>query len=70
MAVRYLTAPVKDDQAALARQRTYLDALCARGGTVEIILGRHQTKSRQQTKKVTCRLCGNVFARLSGLPNP
>ena len=29
MAVRYLTAPVKDDQAALARQRTYLDALSA-----------------------------------------
>lgn len=55
VAVRYFTALVRDDPAALARQRTYLDALSARSGTVEIILGRYQTKT------LACRQCGSVW---------
>jgi hypothetical protein len=41
LAVRYFTAKVKDDPAALARQRTYLAALNARSSAVEVIRGRY-----------------------------
>lgn len=55
-AVRYFTALVRDDPAALTRQRTYLDALTVHSGrTVEIVLGRYQSKT------VACRQCGNVW---------
>ncbi len=54
--VRYFTALVRDDQAALARQRAYLDALSAHSrGTVDVVLGRYQSKT------VACRQCGNVW---------
>ena len=47
---------MRDEPAALARQRTYLDALSAHsGGTVEVVLGRYQSKT------VACRQCGNVW---------
>jgi hypothetical protein len=56
VAVRYFTALVRDEPAALARQRTYLDALGAHsGGTAEVVLGRYQSKT------VACRHCGNVW---------
>jgi uncharacterized LabA/DUF88 family protein len=57
VAVRYFTALVRDDPAALARQRTYLDALIAHSGaTVDVVLGRYQSKT------VACRQCGNTWA--------
>ena len=55
VAVRYFTALVRDEPAALARQRSYLDALSAHSSTVEIILGRYQAKT------VACRRCGSVW---------
>lgn len=55
LAVRYFTALVKDEPAALARQRVYLGALSAPSSNVEIILGRYQTKT------VVCRQCGNIW---------
>ena len=56
VAVRYFTALVRDDPAALARQRAYLDALSAHtGGTVDVVLGRYQSKT------VACRQCGNIW---------
>ena len=55
VAVRYFTALVRDDPAALARQRTYLDALSSHTGTIEIVLGRYQAKH------LTCRQCGSVW---------
>jgi hypothetical protein len=56
LAVRYFTALVRDDRPALARQESYLDALTAHShGTVEVVLGRYQTKTR------TCRQCGNSW---------
>lgn len=55
LAVRYFTAELKDDPAALARQRPYLAALNAHSSAVEVILGRYQTK------RMTCRHCGNVW---------
>ncbi|MGH3157869.1 MAG: hypothetical protein ACRDNF_15010 [Streptosporangiaceae bacterium] len=40
VAVRYFTVLVQDDASALARQRTYLDALRAHSGAcVEVVLG-------------------------------
>jgi hypothetical protein len=55
-AVRYFTALVRDDPAALSRQQSYLDALRAHSsGTVGIILGRYQTKTQ------ACQQCGNVW---------
>jgi uncharacterized LabA/DUF88 family protein len=54
--VRYFTALVRDEPAALSRQRTYHDALRSHsGGTVEIILGRYQSKTQ------TCRQCGSIW---------
>ena len=45
IAVRYFTALVRDDPAALARQQTYLEALRVRsGGIVGVHLGRYQSK--------------------------
>jgi hypothetical protein len=55
LAVRYFTALVKDEPAAIARQRVYLGALSAHSSAVEIILGRYQTKT------VVCRQCGNIW---------
>lgn len=56
VAVRYFTALVRDDPAALARQRVNLDALSAHtGGTVDVVLGRYQSKT------VACRQCGNIW---------
>ena len=55
VAVRYFTALVRDDPAALARQRAYLDALRAQSNAVEIILGRYQVKT------LICRRCGSVW---------
>ena len=46
---------MRDEPGALARQRTYLGALGAHCGVVEIILGRYQTKT------MVCRQCGNVW---------
>jgi hypothetical protein len=55
-AVRYFTAMVRDDPPALARQRTYLDALSAHsGGLVQVVLGRYQSKN------VSCRQCGSTW---------
>ena len=54
-AVRYFTALVMDDPAALARQRAYPDALSAHSSAIEIILGRYQTKT------MVCRQCGDVW---------
>ncbi len=45
VAVRYFTALVRDDASALARQRTYLDALSVHSGSVEVVLGRYQSKT-------------------------
>ncbi len=56
VAVRYFTALVRDEPAALARQLIYLDALSVHSGsTVEVVLGRYQSKT------VACRQCGNVW---------
>jgi len=56
VAVRYFTALVRDDPAALARQQTYLEALRVRsGGIVAVHLGRYQSKTQQ------CWQCGNVW---------
>lgn len=55
-AIRYFTALVRDQPVSLARQQTYLHALTAHSGrTVEIVLGRYQTKT------VACRQCGDVW---------
>jgi hypothetical protein len=55
LAVGYFTAEVKDDPDGLARQRAYLAALKAHCTTVEIVLGRYQTK------RMTCRQCGSAW---------
>lgn len=55
VAVRYFTALVRDDPQALARQRTYLDALTAHSGGVEVVLGRYQSKT------ISCRQCGSTW---------
>jgi uncharacterized LabA/DUF88 family protein len=56
VAVRYFTALVRDDPAALRRQQTYLAALTARwAGLVEVTLGRYQSKP------VTCWNCAHVW---------
>jgi hypothetical protein len=55
LAVRYFTAEVKDDPDGLARQRAYLAALKANCPTIEIVLGRYQTK------RMTCRQCGSAW---------
>ena len=54
LAVRYFTAIVRNDPPALARQRTYLDALSAHSsGLVQVVLGRFQSRN------VSCRQCGS-----------
>jgi uncharacterized LabA/DUF88 family protein len=55
IAVRYFTAMVRDDPPALARQRTYLDALSAHSGLVQVVLGRYQSKT------ISCRQCGSSW---------
>jgi hypothetical protein len=50
MAVRYFTALVRDDPSALARQRTYLDALSAhRGSKVEV-------RASRSARDCSCRI--------------
>ena len=54
VAVRYYTALVLNDPAALDRQQMYLNALAAHNGRqLEIVRGRYQSKS------VFCRRCGS-----------
>jgi hypothetical protein len=55
LAVRYFTAEVKDDPGGLARQRSYLSALESHCPTVQVVLGRYQTKT------MTCRQCGSAW---------
>jgi uncharacterized LabA/DUF88 family protein len=55
LAVRYFTAELKDDPAGLARQRAYLAALTTHCPTVDVVLGRYQTKT------MTCRRCGSAW---------
>jgi hypothetical protein len=51
LGVRYFTAEVRDDPYGLARHRAYLAALKAHCPTVDVVLGRYQTKT------MTCRQC-------------
>jgi len=51
-AVRYFTAAVRNEPAALARQQTYLAALRAHAPKVEVIVGRFQQTT------LACRRCG------------
>jgi uncharacterized LabA/DUF88 family protein len=51
-AVRYFTAPVRNDPAALGRQYTYLTALRAHTPAIEVVLGRYQEKTFR------CNTCG------------
>jgi len=51
-AVRYFTATVRNDPAALGRQHTYLAALRAHIPNIDIVLGRYQEKT------LNCRSCG------------
>jgi uncharacterized LabA/DUF88 family protein len=54
VAVRYFTAMVRNDPAALARQEAYLDALSAQSpGVIDIVMGRYQEKVG------SCRQCGS-----------
>lgn len=55
ISVRYFTAPVLDQPAALSRQTTYLDALRAHSGDLLTI-----TQGRYQRKDILCRSCGHV----------
>lgn len=55
IAVRYFTAMVRDDKPALARQRTYLEALTAHSSLVQVVLGRYQSKN------ISCRQCGSSW---------
>jgi uncharacterized LabA/DUF88 family protein len=53
VAVRYFTATIRNNQAAQARQQTYLSALAAHcGPTLQIVHGRYQAKA------LSCRQCG------------
>ncbi|HTV99806.1 MAG TPA: NYN domain-containing protein [Streptosporangiaceae bacterium] len=55
LAVRYFTAEVKDDRDGLERQRTYLAALKTHCSTIDVVLGRYQTKT------MACRQCGSSW---------
>lgn len=55
LAVKYFTAPVLDQPAALSRQAIYLDALQVHCGPVLSI-----TQGRYQSKIIKCRKCGGV----------
>lgn len=56
VAVKYFTAHVLDDPDALARQRTYLNALAVHSnGLIDVVHGRYQRKDR------TCRRCGSTW---------
>lgn len=46
-AVRYFTAPIRDDPAALSRQQLYRNALGAHSRLLEIRKGRFQRKSKR-----------------------
>lgn len=51
--VRYFTAPVLDDEDAIARRRTYLSALSSHNvGVLSVVEGRYQRK------RMRCRSCG------------
>jgi len=53
--VRYFTAPVRDDTAALSRQQLYWNALGAHSSLLDIRVGRFQRKSRR------CFSCGSSW---------
>lgn len=53
--VKYFTAPVRGDSAALQRQQAYWNALRAHCSKTDIRLGRFQQKT------VKCRLCAKRF---------
>jgi uncharacterized LabA/DUF88 family protein len=55
VAVRYFTAPVRDDPAALSRQQLYWNALSAHSSLLEIRVGRFQRKSKR------CFSCNNSW---------
>jgi hypothetical protein len=56
VAVKYFTAPIRNDPPAQARQQAYLSALSIHcGPTLEIIRGRYQAKS------VQCHQCGSSW---------
>jgi uncharacterized LabA/DUF88 family protein len=55
VAVRYFTARVRNDPPAEQRQQTYLNALAAHCGRLEIRQGRFQQKSK------TCHSCGSSW---------
>jgi hypothetical protein len=55
VAVRYFTAPVRDDPAALSRQQLYWNALGAYSSLLEIRVGRFQRKSKR------CFSCGSSW---------
>ena len=78
LAVRYLTAVVRNDPPAQARQQAYLDALRAHSGScLQIVHGRYQAKQQ------ACRRCGaawtsyeeketdvNIAVSLTEVPSP
>ncbi len=53
--VRYFTASVRDDPAALHRQSQYLGALVNHAATVEVTMGRFQEKTAR------CRTCRSTW---------
>lgn len=55
VAVRYFTARVRNDPPAEQRQQTYLNALSAHSGLVDIRQGRFQQKTKM------CRSCSNAW---------
>jgi hypothetical protein len=55
LGVRNFTAEVKDEPDGLARQRAYLAALKAHCTSVDVVRGRHQTKT------MTCRQSGSTW---------
>jgi uncharacterized LabA/DUF88 family protein len=55
VAVRYFTAPVRDDPPATARQQLYWNALELHGSLLQIRMGRFQRKSRR------CFSCGTTW---------
>jgi len=55
VAVRYFTAPVRNDPRALSRQQVYWNALGAHSTLLEVRLGRFQQKSKR------CLSCGSSW---------
>ncbi|MGI8647458.1 MAG: NYN domain-containing protein [Acidimicrobiales bacterium] len=56
VAVRYFTAMILDDEQALLRQQTYVDALHAQSGSLlDVVMGRYQAKRKR------CFTCGSSW---------